>query len=127
MGKWDALYDILLDDSIDDRVYRALANTPRRYTLYVLAERQRISLDELADVLTGWIHAGEYRMATPADREQLLVELHERHVPLLRQAGFVHYDERTATLSLGQLSPPVARLLDWAQQNERRNTTGRRN
>ena len=120
MGKdsEDALYDILLDTSLDDDVYRALASTPRRYTLYTLLEWNRISLDELADVLTGWLYAGEYRMATPADREELLAELQQRHIRTLREAGLIDYDSREELLDGPRLSSPVERLLHWSLANE---------
>ncbi len=123
MGKdsEDALYDILLDTSLDDDVYRALASTPRRYTLYTLLEWNRISLDELADVLTGWLYAGEYRMATPADREQLMDDLQQRHVRALREAGLIDYDSRAELLVSPELSPSVNRLLRWALSNEYQN------
>ncbi|WP_049971347.1 DUF7344 domain-containing protein [Haladaptatus cibarius] len=119
---WDVLYDILLEPSIDDSVYRALSDTQRRYTLYLLVEWGRVFEDELADILTGWIHADEYRMATPDDRERIHIELHEIHIPILREAGLVRYDEQMELLSLGEVSPPVGRILDWARQNERQNT-----
>ncbi|WP_254663500.1 hypothetical protein [Haladaptatus sp. W1] len=52
----------LLDPSLDDDVYRALASRRRRYAVYALMEWDRVSMDELADVLTGWLYASEYRM-----------------------------------------------------------------
>lgn len=119
---WDSLYEILLDTSIDDRIYRALANTRRRYTLYVLEEWGRVSVDELADILTGWIHSGEYRMATVGEREQLTVELREIHIPALKDAGLVRYDDKKGILVLAEVSQPVAQLIDWAQRNERQNS-----
>ncbi|WP_266075795.1 DUF7344 domain-containing protein [Haladaptatus caseinilyticus] len=118
----DDLYDILLDESIDDPIYRALANQRRRYVLYVLKERERITMDELADVLTGWIHAREYRMASSVDREQLATELREADIPALEDAGLARYDDRKAVLTLAELPPPVARLLDWAQRNDYENS-----
>ncbi|WP_435152585.1 DUF7344 domain-containing protein [Haladaptatus sp. DFWS20] len=118
---WDSLYKLLLDTSIDDRIYRALADTRRRYTLYVLEEWGRVPVDELADILTGWMHSEEYRMATVSEREQLAVELREIHIPVLKDAGLVRYDDGKGILVLAELSPPVAQLIDWAQRNDRQN------
>ncbi|KZN26389.1 hypothetical protein A4G99_21570 [Haladaptatus sp. R4] len=114
----DILYEILLDTSLDDDVYRALSSTPRRYTLYTLLEWDRISLDELADVLTGWLYASEYRMATAEDREQLLAELQRQHIRMLRKSGLVDYDPREELLVKPEFSPSVTRLLHWALKNE---------
>ncbi|MFB9804723.1 hypothetical protein ACFFQF_04405 [Haladaptatus pallidirubidus] len=120
MGEDD--WGVLLDTSIDDSVYRALAETHRRYALYLLTEWGRVFEDELADILTGWIYAGEYRMATPDDRKRIRIELREVHIPVLREAGLVHYDEQTELLSLGELAPSVGRIIEWARKNERQNT-----
>jgi len=114
----DALYEILLDTSLDDDVYRALSSTSRRYTLYTLFEWHQITLDELADVLTGWLYAGEYRMATPADREQLLDELQYRDIQLLRESDLIDYDPREELLVSSEYSPSVVRLLKWALAHE---------
>ncbi|WP_458206682.1 DUF7344 domain-containing protein [Haladaptatus sp. NG-SE-30] len=115
---WGDLYDILLDPSLDNLTYRALAQTPRRYTMYLLLEWDRVSVDELADILTGWLYATEYRMTTPVDRDQLVTDLHRTHIPLLETAGLVVYDERQGELRLGDLSLSVVQLLEWAQSNE---------
>ncbi|WP_458189529.1 DUF7344 domain-containing protein [Haladaptatus sp. NG-WS-4] len=115
---WGDLYDILLDPSFDNRTYRAVARTPRRYTLYVLLEWDEVSVDELADILTGWLHATEYRMATPADRDQVVTELHQTHLPLLETAELVVYNRRRGTVALADFSPPLVRLLEWARANE---------
>ncbi len=114
----NVLYEILLDTSLDDDVYRALSSTPRRYTLYLLLEWHRISLDELADVLTGWLYAGEYRMATSADREQLLADLRRRDIHMLRKTGLIDYDPREELLVSSEFSPSVIRLLHWALEHE---------
>lgn len=114
----DTLYDILLDPSLDDDVYRALASRRRRYAVYALMEWDRVSMDELADVLTGWLYASEYRMATPDDRNRLITELRHEHVHMLRKAGLAGYDSSGDGLVLPELAYPVARLLRWARRNE---------
>ncbi|WP_231184117.1 hypothetical protein [Haladaptatus sp. DYF46] len=120
MGKdfADKLYEILLDTSLEDDVYRALADRTRRYAVYTLLEWNRVSMDELADVLTGWLHASEYRMATPTDRQQVVTELRHEHVEMLRKAGLASYDSNENRLVLPELSRPVDRLLRWARANE---------
>jgi hypothetical protein len=114
----NTLYEILLDTSLEDDVYRALADRSRRYTVYTLLEWNRVSKDELADVLTGWLNASEYRMATPTDRETVVTELRHEHVAMLRETGLVGYDSNTDDLVLSELSWPVTRLLRWARANE---------
>jgi len=71
-----------------DRVFRAMAHPLRREVLALLARRDDGVADvvELADRLD---HLSE------KTDEQLRVALHHVHLPLLRDAGLVEYDDRT--------------------------------
>jgi hypothetical protein len=112
--------DALLDTSIDDGVFRALVDRTRRYSLYLLLDRRSMSTSELADVLTGWLHAAGYGLADSDDRERLRAELYHVHLPTLVDAELVECDERFTVVELAPLRGPVVDLLEWSRAYERR-------
>jgi len=102
----------LLD--VDDEVFLALADQSRRMALYYLRIRDRVDVETLADVVTGWSAAGRHGTATRADRDRLLTALRVRHLPLLAAAGLVDYDRTAGTVAVERLAEPVRTLLDAA-------------
>ena len=105
-------------DLDENRLYRALASTRRRRVLYVLLVEEKSSIDKLATVLTGWDSTETGRMATPEDRQQVLVTLQHRHLPRLDEAGLVTFDYEDGTVELGELSQPVVELITRSVEAE---------
>lgn len=76
-----------------DELYAALSNVQRRRLLaYLLEENEEITLDEAARVLAGWDAVESGAISTRDDYEDVRVELHHRHLPILENAGLVRYD-----------------------------------
>lgn len=102
-----------------DPAFSLLADEHRRHLLYLLREHGSATLDDLADVLTGWlaVRHGD-GVATPDDRQRILVRLYHVHVPKLASAGVVAFDEDSGTVSLDTLPPMVDHLLDAALELE---------
>ncbi|MFC7233875.1 DUF7344 domain-containing protein [Halosegnis marinus] len=98
-----------------DTAFGLLADETRRLSLYVLREHGGMSLADLADVVTGWsaVRRGDGR-ATADDRRERLVSLHHTHVPKLRAAGVVTYDDETGVVAFASPSEAFDRLLDAA-------------
>jgi len=118
--------DVLLDTSIDDQIFRALVDRTRRYTLYLLLDRRSMPTGELADVLTGWLHASGSGLADPDDRGRLETELYHAHLPALVEAGLVECDEQYTVVELAPLEGPVVDLLQWSRAYERPQSTDSR-
>lgn len=114
----DDSFDVLFDDSLDDEVFRALSDVHRRMVVYYLLEVESTSLDELLDVVTGWLHVGSDRMATREDRARIERAFHHRHLPKLLDAGLVHHDETAECVELADLSDPECALVEWSYRRE---------
>ena len=99
---------------VDDEVFLALSDRSRRMALYYLRSRDRVDVEALADVVTGWSAAGRRGMATRADRDRVLIALRAQHLPLLAAAGLVDYDRAAGTVAVERLSEPVRSLIDAA-------------
>lgn len=96
-----------------------LADEHRRHVLYLLREHESISLDDLADILAGWLAVrNDDAGATSQDRDRVHVRLYHVDLPKLRDAGFVTFDASTGDVSLDSLPPSVDRLLDVALELE---------
>lgn len=115
----DGIPDVLVDTSIDERVFRALSERPRRYALYVLLDRESIGTSELADVLTGWLYAAGRGMAGPEEHERVRRDLHHVHLPMLVDAGLVECDEAYTVVELSALRVRILELLQWSRAYER--------
>lgn len=101
-------------DSLDT-VFGLLADERRRLLLYLLREHGEANLDDLADVLTGWLAVRRGGgVGTPEARRKLYVSLYHTHVPKLRGAGIVTFDEGTTVVSFEPPSEELDRLLDTA-------------
>lgn len=76
-----------------NRLLRVLADQRRRTVLYALADRNGdvISLDELADLISGYDLEFE-------DEERTRLILHHRDLPKLEEANLLEYDSRNETI-----------------------------
>lgn len=91
-------------------LYDALADPDRRRTLYYLLERDRASLDELADVLAGWRTADDGAVG-PEVRERIRTALERSHVPLLEEVGLVAHDAEGGAVRLLPLAESVREVV----------------
>lgn len=110
------------DDS--DDAFRALSDARRRHVLYYLREHDAASLDELADVLAGWLTVDSETLTTPKRRERLQIGLHHVHLPMLDDVGFVAYDHQSGDAELRDLPPAVEDMVDASLAWKRSRMTG---
>lgn len=103
---------------VDDRVFRALGHEVRRFVCYYLLEHRTASVEELADVVTGWSAAETRGMALPADRDRVVVALVHRHLPALAESGLIRYDASAESVALDVDAEPILALLEWAYRVE---------
>lgn len=103
--------EALRDVPAPDALYRSLASSERRRVLYVLLERQHASVDELADVLSGWKATTEGGVVGAETRRRLYTALHHTHLPQLSEAGVVTYDAGDRTVSLASLPETAAEAI----------------
>lgn len=115
-------FDVLSDPSVEDDVFRALAERKRRVVLYFLLEHDDAPVEEIVDVVTGWCHTTDRRMATVEDRNRVQIALSHVHLPLLEDVGIVTVDSEQTHVSLDSLPDTVSRLLRWSYRRERRTT-----
>lgn len=95
------------------RLYRALSAAARRRLLwYMLDDTEEVTLDEAARVLAGWEATETGTLSTEADHDDLLVELHHRHLPVLDEAGLVSYDPNEKAVVLESLDESTAERLE---------------
>lgn len=94
----------------NDDVFVALANHRRRYALrYLLEGGEPVAPDELAAALaTVEADAGPGSVSDD-DRHAMRVSLHHAHLPKLREAALVEYDDDRETVALTQRGRHIAR------------------
>lgn len=106
-----------LDSSADwDALLRALSNRRRRYLLYLLAEKHRASIEELAAGVLAIEEEVLGRGAPDREPETVLVSLVHRHVPVLEDAGIVQFDDAADQVSREERFSDAIELLDGAFQ-----------
>lgn len=115
----DVLAQILAADVTTDEM-RAMSARERRYVMYYLLDHERTSVDELGDVLAGWMAATERRVTTGVDRESLLIALYHTHLPKLADAGLVEFDADRGVVARTSLSDPVRDLIRTVHRAEHR-------
>lgn len=95
----------------DDEFYRALGATARRRVLYVLANSEASTVDDLATILSGWTATTTGTMVGSDDRAEIALRLRHNHLPRLAEAGLVDYDPEAGTVQLAALHPRVTELV----------------
>lgn len=89
-----------VDPNTVDAVFEVFRDRDRRYVLYFLLEHDRVSVQDIGNIVTGWVKANSSEMGHRADRNATLGELRHQHVPLLIESNLVKYDEATESLSV---------------------------
>jgi hypothetical protein len=105
---------------VTDDVFTVLSDARRRHALYYLREHDAAPLDELADVVAGWLTVDRVTITTPTRRERIRINLHHVHLPMLDDVGFLTYDRQGHHAELRDLSAEVEALLDRSLSVERR-------
>lgn len=101
--------DITAGADADD-AFVALANYRRRYTLrYLLEGSEPVALDELATALAAAETDADRGSVADDERHTMLVSLHHAHLPKLREASLVEYDDASETVALTRRGRHVAR------------------
>lgn len=102
----------------EDRLYRALAATPRRRALLLLLDIEETTVSELTTILTGWDATDTGAMATPNDHQEIRIELIHNHLPLLAETDFIEYDREAGTIELEPLNSEVSELIRHSVERE---------
>lgn len=89
-----------------DQLFRVLANTTRRRTLWLLLDDPRTTIEELADTLVGW-WATENAIIGPEDRQRVATALLHVHLPMLADSGLITYDTDDGEVRLSSPPEPV--------------------
>ena len=92
---------------------RLLADDHRRGVLHHLRDEGASSVEELAEYLVG--RPAEETLGRDALRETI-VELHHTHLPKLRDAGAIRYDESQMTAELGARADALLPVLDAVEE-----------
>ena len=97
-------------DEVDEAMH-ALSHPVRRDLIGLLVghREEAVELDELARRL-----AGRRRSTTV---EQLCVELHHRHLPILARSGYVEFDDRSREVRCRDRPPVVDELLSVCEEH----------
>lgn len=117
-GTQDVLGQLLAAD-VDEDVLRAMSVREQRYVLYHLLDHERVTLDELADVLAGWMAVTRQQVTTKADRDSLRIALYHNHVPQLAAVGLVAFDPEEKVVDRSPLSDAERELVEAACVAER--------
>lgn len=96
----------------DDAFYRALAAQPRRRVLAHLFARGECSVEELADVLSGWETGSG--MVSPERHHEIRIGLVHSHLPRLEAAGLASFDPEDGTVTANPVPEPVEQLLQYS-------------
>lgn len=83
----------LLDD-----ILRALADQHRRYALYYLQDETEAEVEELVRQVAAWSAEKSVDDVTDDELQSLLMEFQHNHLKRLRDAGCIHYDERSGAV-----------------------------
>lgn len=113
----------MASDHIDD-VLVTLSDPRRRHVLYYLQQHGSASIEELADVLTGWLTVADDIVVTPKRRQDVRLGLYHSHLPALADVDLVSYDQSSGDVSLEPLPDYVDALLGETLTVERRECPG---
>jgi hypothetical protein len=94
-----------------DEVIRLLGNVHARNAIVYLHDHPGASLDELADALTAAAASADETIATPTDRERILIRLYHDVLPRLDDLEFIAFDSETNTVTETRIPDPVIACL----------------
>jgi len=86
-----------------DEVFDILSSPRRRYLLYYLRQvEEPVRLTDLSEAVAAWENDTEAEDLTDQQRKRVYVSLYQTHVPKLVDAGVLHYDDDSGTVSLAE-------------------------
>lgn len=115
-----ALLERLFAGDVSDDVLRAMGERQCRYTLYYLLDNGTVSLDDLTDVLAGWIAATDRRVTTALDHHSLRISLFHTYLPKLSDSGLVDFDPEQETVDRTRWYESTRNLIEAAYLTEHR-------
>ena len=96
-----------------DTVFFALSNTRRRDALQVLGEHDGpIALSKLTDQVTVRENGTSIEAVSRNDRKTVYTSLRQTHLPMLKDAEFVDYDDSMAAISLTSKGDELGAYID---------------
>lgn len=99
-----------------DELHRVLSRQLCRRVLTHLLEKNESSVDELADVLSGW--ETENGVVSAERHRQIRIALHHQHLPQLATAGLVTFDPGTGHVVMEELDSPRRALLQQSLEGD---------
>jgi len=116
-GEDDTQFDLSETATVPDPdvLFQALATTMRRRMLWYVLANAETTTDELADVLAGW-ESTTAGVVGPSEREEIRIELHHVHLPLLVAADLIEYDSEAETIEVAAMPEPVREIIRHARQ-----------
>jgi DNA-binding transcriptional ArsR family regulator len=94
-----------------DVLFDILSSARRRFVLHVLNREGEMELTELAEHVAARENDVDVEDLTKQERKRVYVSLYQTHVPKLRDAGLVEYDEDAQVVSLHGNANDLARYL----------------
>lgn len=101
-----------------DDLCRVMRNPHRRVALYFLVEHGRVTVTELEDVVTGWSHAIEGRVAVRDDRTHIADALHVVHLATMESANVASVDRDDGVITLADLPSGYSSFVRWSASME---------
>lgn len=119
IGSEQPLEEIETDEGshLDD-VLAALADQRRRYALHYLREEQCASLAEIAEQIAAWEQDRSVDEVSDDTRAEIEIALFHQHLPQLREAGMIDYDEGSKIMAFQEPSEIADLCLDQCIQWE---------
>lgn len=96
-----------------------LAKPLARYTVYYLFEETSDSLDQLADVVTGWVNASTGVIATRSDRDRTRMLLYHVYLPTLDSLDVLQFDADSRTIAMDNTSPTMESFIEQIRHLDR--------
>jgi DNA-binding transcriptional ArsR family regulator len=92
-----------------DEILSALSHTQRRHILSYVQEEGPTSQNEVARQLAAWKYDSLPDEVADKAVERMKIDLHHKHLPQLKDARLIEYDERSEKLLVRNL-PELAKL-----------------
>ena len=95
-----------------------LAESKRRYLLYLLAENQEGNIEDLITQITAWEHGERVDVIDKDTRQRVYVSLVHNHLPRLADYDIIEYDLRSGDIVLDEGFDDIKPLLEQFKQTE---------
>jgi DNA-binding transcriptional ArsR family regulator len=82
-----------------DKIFRALSEQRRRFALQFLQQHQEATISEMANEIA---KREDDRPDGDVLSDAVRIDLYHRHVPILAEAGLVHYEEERDIVTISE-------------------------